>query len=210
MSADILHVAWINPVVYTDGPGKRTSVAVQGCSIRCQGCQVPQTWRHGAGSRMAVDEVVGQLLDTGLPVTILGGEPFDQAPAVAQIVRACHDAGRHVIVYTGNIFEDLVRRARKEPAIQAILAHADVLVDGPFMADRDHAHLQYRGSANQRPIDLDVWRETGEVSLLDWDTTVDVTILADGSILVPEGYAIDLESLVGCASVPARRCGEGL
>jgi anaerobic ribonucleoside-triphosphate reductase activating protein len=159
---------------------------------------------------MSVDEVVGQLLDTGLPVTVLGGEPFDQAPAVAQIVQACHVAGRHVIVYTGNLFEDLVRRARKEPAIQRILAHADVLVDGPFVADQDHDRLQYRGSANQRPIDLDIWRETGDTVLLDWDTSVDVAILPDGSILVPEGYAIDLEALFGCASIPARRCGEGV
>lgn len=206
MTTQSIQVAWINPSAYTDGPGHRASIAVQGCSIRCPGCQVPQTWKANAGMRMSVQAAAEQVLAPGLPVTVLGGEPFDQAPAVAALVRLVKAAGRHLMIYTGYVLEDLALRARREPAVQQILAMADILVDGPFEADRDHDRLQYRGSENQRPIDLEYWREHGAIQILDWDTTVDLTILPDGAILVPKGY--DLEQLLGGVVSPARRCGD--
>lgn len=204
-----MYIAWINKSVYTDGPGRRASVAVQGCSIRCPGCQVPQTWKHRTGQVMSVEQVAQELLATGLPVTIMGGEPFDQALEVGQLVKILKLAGRHVIVYTGYVLDDLACRTQDDLGVRMVLGLADVLVDGPFKQDQDHGRLAYRGSQNQRPIDLSHWRETGQVQVLDWDDNDEITILADGTLLAPEEVIRELEQYMGGTSNSTRRCGQG-
>jgi anaerobic ribonucleoside-triphosphate reductase activating protein len=157
---------------------------------------------------MSVHDVAEKLLATGLPVTILGGEPFDQPESVAELVGLLKGAGRHVIIYTGNVLEDLAIQARQNRAIQLVLARADVLVDGPYIAGLDHGRLAYRGSSNQRPIDLETWRETGEIVMLDWEATDEVVVLEDGTIVGPEDVIRELEVLFQTPSDEARHCGQ--
>jgi len=137
----------------TDGPrGSRTVLFMQGCSIRCPGCQNPSLWPRG-GTPIAPTALADMLTRIDQPITISGGEPTDQPLALAALMIAIrwNDIHRDVIVYTGRTIEDLVQNHR-----QALvgLALATTVVDGPYQADQDNDHLQWRGSANQRPIDM--------------------------------------------------------
>lgn len=198
-----LRYATIISPTFTDGPGMRTSIYFQGCSIRCVGCQSPQLWDHRGGIEVPVASIARAVLATGLPVTILGGEPFDQACGLAQIVATLKGCGRHVIVYSGYTYEQLRVHAQDDPDVGAVLGLADVLVDGPFIQQQDDPFVQYRGSRNQRPIDLVATRETGVLTVLDWDMP-ELVISDDGSIFGAEG----LIALMSDEGQRTRRCGQ--
>jgi anaerobic ribonucleoside-triphosphate reductase activating protein len=185
---------------YTDGPGKRVSLYVQGCTLRCRGCQSPHLWAKSGGTAMEVADVAEALLAYDLPITIIGGEPLQQAPAVAMLVRRLKDIGRHVIVYTGYTYEELTLQAQSSWAIADILLTADVLVDGRYDAAQDDAFVQYRGSRNQRPIDLVATRTTGILTVLNWDEP-ELIILEDGSLLGAEGLLEDGTSVRMCGEI---------
>jgi anaerobic ribonucleoside-triphosphate reductase activating protein len=192
-----IQIAQIHAPVYTDGPGKRVALYVQGCPLRCPGCQSPSLWARHGGSPREVADVVETLLAYDLPITIIGGEPLQQAPAVALLVRQLKAASRHIIVYTGYTYEELVQAPTA--AVTDILSFADVLVDGRYDAAQDDAFVQYRGSRNQRPINLDATRATGTLTVLNWDEP-ELLVLEDGSIVAAEGLLED--------GAHARMCGE--
>lgn len=119
---------------------------------------------------MNVSALLAELLRVDLPrdgVTLSGGDPMGQPSACADIVEHLKDIGVHVIVYTGFTFEQLI--CANNAAIEKVLDLADVLVDGPFIAALRDESLAYRGSSNQRVIDLARTRQTGILCLLDWD-----------------------------------------
>lgn len=190
-----------------DGPGRRATLFLQGCPIHCRGCQSPHLWHPDAGHTATVEQIASALLATGLPVTISGGEPFYQAAALADLVQWLKVAGRHVIVYTGYALEDLLDVADVVPGVMETLEAADVLVDGPYVAELDHDGMQWRGSSNQRPINLRATWATGwrEVVTLNWDTP-QIIILEDGDLLAAADYA-DLFLDLG-SEVESRRCGQ--
>jgi anaerobic ribonucleoside-triphosphate reductase activating protein len=215
-----IRIAGTNPQALTDGPGMRFSVYVQGCSIHCPGCQVPHLHDPGGGDLVPVDDLVGRVLASGLPVSILGGEPLDQIDGVSNLVhkiKTMSDARPHVIVYTGRTFEWIIRHLYQDDGFYFLLCNADVLVDGPFVQAQDHDRLQYRGSANQRVIDLKAtmqkWRRSGHTTalsrfkpiLLDWDAP-EIIITPEGDLLAAEGLAAEFAVLGD--ETPARRCGE--
>lgn len=138
-----------------DGPGRRSVIQVSGCSLRCSGCLVPQTHRLENGERVAISSVVSEVVgrrEEHDGVTILGGEPFDQAEAVAELVSRLKNYGFHITVYSGYTIDQLIQR--KQPATDYILTHIDLLIDGPFVSDLSGRAGEYRGSQNQRIIDL--------------------------------------------------------
>lgn len=209
-----LRIADIVAPTYVDGPGKRAALFLQGCSIRCLGCQNPHLW-PAAGGDLARPEAVAQALaDTGLPVTITGGEPFDQVAGLYRLLAHLRHLAPdvHIIVYTGRTWEELLTRGRNRWSILAVLALTDVLVDGPYVRELDDAGMQYRGSRNQRPID--VWAtieqplsETfgrGPV-VLDWDTE-ELVITAEGDVLGASPL-VERFAVLGVER-SARRCGE--
>lgn len=141
-------------VVDTLGPGRRAVVWVQGCTLRCPGCIVPEMWNPARPGRLIdADELAQELLgpDPEIQLTVSGGEPTQQPFAVAKLLSAAHRLGRNTWVYTGQTLERLV--AADDPELDEFLAHVDVLVDGPFEQERAIA-LPYRGSSNQRIIRL--------------------------------------------------------
>lgn len=138
-----------------DGPGRRSVIQVSGCSLRCSGCLVPETHDLENGERVSISSIVSEVLDRQNEhdgVTILGGEPFDQPESVAELVSRLKNHGLHVTIYSGYTIEQLIQR--KQPATDCILTHIDILIDGPFVRELRDAPGEYRGSRNQRLIDL--------------------------------------------------------
>lgn len=148
-----------------DGPGIRYAVFVQGCPHGCPGCHNPQTHPFEGGSTATVEEVFADFQRNPIlkGITLSGGEPFCQAAALAQLAALVHSAGKDVVVFTGYIYEDLLRM--DNPAVHALLDETDLLIDGPYLEAQRDLELRFRGSANQRLIDMPRTRQEGRVAL---------------------------------------------
>ena len=136
-----------------DGPGIRTTVFSQGCPHRCPGCPNPETWEFGCGPPMAEEDILAIVRTNPLcrGVTFSGGEPFAQAEGIAKLARLLKEAGYEVASYSGYTFEQL---AAGTPAQKALLETIDVLIDGPFLLAEKSLEISFRGSKNQRILDV--------------------------------------------------------
>ena len=150
-----------------DGPGLRFTVFTQGCPHHCEGCHNPQTWDFKGGKDVEIAEIVEKMRRNPLlsGVTLSGGEPFMQAEACAEIAEAAHGMGLNVWTYTGYTWEEIVGR----PQFWNLLIETDVLVDGPFVKEQKSLDLLYRGSRNQRLIDVKKSIDAGRVVLWESD-----------------------------------------
>ena len=135
-----------------NGPGVRTSLYVQGCPHHCPGCFNPETWDFNGGE-VLTDDVVNTIIEHGKSkfisgLSILGGEPFAQNLDILNdiIVRFKRETGKSVWVWTGYLYEELL----KDPDAKEVLRNIDVLVDGPFIESLKDLTLMYSGSRNQR------------------------------------------------------------
>jgi anaerobic ribonucleoside-triphosphate reductase activating protein len=137
-----------------DGPGLRFTVFTQGCPHHCEGCHNPETHDPSGGSEYAVSEVIRLMLSNPLTdgVTFSGGEPFLQAGDCAQIAEAAKNAGLNVWAYSGWTLEELLRMTN--PAVRRLLELTDVLVDGRFDLAQRSLGIKWRGSRNQRLVDV--------------------------------------------------------
>ena len=165
VSHKALRIAGVQQDSIVDGPGIRYVIFTQGCPDHCPGCHNPQTHDPEGGREADAEEILTQIRGNPLlgGVTFSGGEPFAQAEALVPLAEAVKALGKHLMIYTGYRYETLQKM--EQPGVQRLLALADILVDGPFvLAERDLT-LPYRGSANQRVIDLGKTREQGEVVL---------------------------------------------
>lgn len=142
-----------------DGPGWRFVCFVQGCQHHCCGCHNPKSHDPEGGIEMPVEGVIFQMLSNRLTdgLTLSGGEPFNQPEDCLAIAKAAHENGLNVWCYTGFLLEDLISFGTK--AQRALLDEIDVLVDGPFIEAQRSLALDWRGSSNQRVIDLSEIRE---------------------------------------------------
>ena len=139
-------------VTDTLGPGRRSVVWVQGCSIHCDGCIVPESWGARGGTLVEPARLARDLLEADTAdLTVSGGEPTEQPAGVAMLLEEAHRLRRTTWVYTGRVLDDLVEEA--EPDVLRMLAATDVLVDGPFVRSLAGG-VGYRGSRNQRIIRL--------------------------------------------------------
>ncbi|PND53630.1 MULTISPECIES: 4Fe-4S single cluster domain-containing protein [Rhodococcus] len=163
-----------------EGPGRRTAVWVQGCSIRCPDCINPHLFTTRGGYDASCAEIVtGAAAAHCEGITLLGGEPFDQPSGCADLAEAAQGAGLGVIVFTGYVHEDLARRGEQE---RRLLAHIDCLVDGPYQAANPETRRALVGSTNQRFLHLtDRYRDYDPALAKN---TVDVRINPDGTIEV--------------------------
>jgi organic radical activating enzyme len=142
------------------------------------------------------------------PVTILGGEPFIQPEALAVLTDFLQQYDLHTMVYSGYTFEDLAAMRYKIPSIYNIFSNIDVLVDGPYIQAMNDDMVQWRGSKNQRAIDMRrTWGFRIEPVLLDWDRRQTITILENGDILATKGL-IALLAEEGDVVERNRQCGE--
>ena len=190
-----------------DGPGNRAALFMQGCKIHCPGCQNTALWDMGGGKEVDTRDIAVTLAGLSKFVTITGGEPFAQPAALATLVCQLKTYGvEHIIVYSGYTLDQLLDPKNAAAMwLFTILRKIDVLVDGPFIAKDDDGFIAYRGSRNQRVIDVPASVKAGQAVLLDWDA-IQIMIDPDGNILAPVGLTGQMAE-IGSASA-ARRCGE--
>lgn len=148
-----------------DGHGLRFTVFTQGCPHHCGGCHNPETHDPNGGREEELAELFRQLDKNPLieGLTLSGGEPFLQAASCAELAKMAHETGRNVWTYSGYLFETL--RDKGDAAWTALLKETDVLVDGPFLQEEKSYELHFRGSRNQRLIDVPESLRRGEVVL---------------------------------------------
>ncbi len=148
-----------------DGPGLRFTVFTQGCPHHCPGCHNPETHDPAGGREATVEELGSRMASNPATrgLTLSGGDPFEQPGPCAMLARLAHGQGKDVWTYTGYTYEQLLAQA--DPARLSLLAETDVLVDGPFVQELKSYDALFRGSTNQRLIDLNETRRTGELTL---------------------------------------------
>ena len=151
-----------------DGPGLRFAVFTQGCVHNCEGCHNPETHDISGGEEKSVDEIISDMRKNPLTdgITLSGGEPFLQARNCAALAIAAKSDGLNVWAYSGWTYEQLCGMAQDDADINALLSLIDVLVDGRFEEAKRSLGLRFRGSSNQRLIDMNETRRTGAVAEL--------------------------------------------
>ena len=154
-----------------DGPGFRYTIFVQGCPHHCEGCHNPQTHDFNGGKIVTTDELFNECLDDPLNkgVTFSGGEPFCQPEPLFELGTRFKERGLNLWSYSGWTFEELLEKAKHEEYVGKLLSILDVLVDGRFILSRRSLALQFRGSDNQRIIDVPNSLSVGTAVLLNLD-----------------------------------------
>lgn len=161
-----IRVLSIVPDTIVDGPGMRTSIYCAGCAHHCPECHNPQSWDFNGGTEMTPREILDDILaeSPDSNITFSGGDPFYQADAfveLAELIRK-ETPQKTIWCYTGFSFEEVAA----DPKMRRLLELVDVLVDGPFiLALRDTKTLLFRGSSNQRLIDVPATLRSGSVVL---------------------------------------------
>lgn len=177
-----LNVYKFLPASEVEGPGKRACIWVQGCSIRCKNCALPQTWPKDKGRKFSVDELAENILDIKKieGVTFTGGEPFDQAEALFKLALKLKESGLSIITFTGHKIED-IQNSKKE-SYHNLLSISDVLIDSPYIYEKSDFSRPLVGSSNQRYHFL-----SSRYSEMDFSSNserIEIRIQEDGKISI--------------------------
>lgn len=157
----VLHVVEGTSV---DGPGLRTSIYLAGCSHHCPGCHNPESWNMNGGEERTLDELMDIIAYNEAPVTFSGGDPLAQAQPLALLInRIKQELGYNVWCYTGYTWLQVTQ----QPQLMAVVRQLDVLVDSPFLLAERDTKLRFRGSRNQRLIDVQATLSQGHI--VEWN-----------------------------------------
>ncbi len=167
---ETLRIAGVVRESIVDGKGLRFVIFCQGCPHHCPGCHNPQTHDFAGGYDIDIEKIVTEIKKNPLlqGVTFSGGEPFCQAEAFAALgrkIKAIRGMKLNIMSYSGYTLEQLQQMAEEDQGIADLLEVCDYLVDGPFILAQRDLTLKYRGSRNQRYIDMKKTRRKGEVVL---------------------------------------------
>lgn len=162
-----IRIAGIEPESFVDGPGIRMTVFTQGCTHHCPGCQNPQTHDFNGGHFVDIDEILEMIEENPLldGVTFSGGDPMDQAAPLIPLAREIKERGKNLVIFTGYTYERLMELTNERPEMFELLTFADILIDGPFILAKRSLELKFRGSSNQRIIDVQESLSQGHVVL---------------------------------------------
>ncbi len=150
MNRTIFRVLDIIRGTTVDGPGFRTSIYFAGCSHHCPGCHNPQSWDEKGGTPMTLEEIMEIVREEDFNVTLSGGDPLFYPGKTKTIVEALKKEGRNVWIYTGYTWEEI----KANPVLADAVSGADTIVDGPFIETLKDPDLLFRGSSNQRIINI--------------------------------------------------------
>ncbi len=160
-----LRIAGVIEESIVDGPGVRFVLFLQGCHTHCPGCQNPQTWSFDDGEMVSAQEILERIQRNPLVhgVTFSGGEPFEQAEELIPLAEELRRRNYHLMAFSGYTFEALLEKK----GCRALLSLLDLLVDGPFILAQKSLELRFRGSGNQRIIDVQASIAQGWVPVID-------------------------------------------
>lgn len=160
----MLYLAGITEDSIVDGPGIRTTYYAQGCPHHCRGCHNPETWDFAGGTPMEEETLCEIAVSNPLchGVTFSGGEPFSQAEGFLELARLLKEKNFEVASYSGYTFEELLEGTESQ---RTLLSCLDVLIDGPFLLEEKSLELNFRGSRNQRVINVPESLRQGKVVL---------------------------------------------
>lgn len=135
-----------------DGEGIRTVIWFQGCPHKCFGCHNPETHNINEGKEFDIEEIkkIIDKLEYQNGITLSGGDPFMQPEAATEIAKYAHEKGYNVWCYTGYLYENIIKNEK----LYNLLLNIDVLIDGPFIMKEKSLNCKFRGSSNQRIIDV--------------------------------------------------------
>lgn len=152
----LIRLAGLVPESFVDGPGIRFTVFVQGCPHHCKGCQNPETHNFEGGRLADVDKLFNKIISYPLisGVTFSGGEPFCQPEQLDYLAGLLKEKEYHLMSYSGYTFEELLEMSKKNPSVKGLLGKLDLLVDGRFELSQRSLELKFKGSRNQRIIDV--------------------------------------------------------
>ncbi len=150
LNATTLRVIRIVDGTSVDGPGLRTSLYLAGCAHQCPGCHNPQSWPFDAGEDWPIDELIDRIEENDFDVTLSGGDPLYQIDGVVELCRRVKEHGRNIWLYTGFTYEQV----KESPTLSRVIPYIDVMVDGPFVEALKDRDLLFRGSSNQRIIEI--------------------------------------------------------
>lgn len=150
-----------------DGPGFRTAIYAAGCPNQCPGCHNPESWNIEKGQQVSTEEILDKVLaDDFANVTFSGGDPMFQPEGFTKLAQAIKEKSRkNIWCYTGYSFENILKNPRQVQLLQ----HIDVLVDGKYLQDLRDEDLLFRGSSNQRLIDVKASLKEKKVVCLDYN-----------------------------------------
>lgn len=151
----------------SNGEGWRAVLFVSGCPHQCTGCHNPESWDKHYGEPFLEDEIYEQILENPYldGLTLSGGEPFLYCKELLSLVKRVKARGLNIWSYTGFTFEAILRLAEKNPSVQDFLQELDILVDGRFLIEMQEPKQKFRGSCNQRIIDVQASLKKQEVVL---------------------------------------------
>ena len=142
-----------------DGPGLRTTIYFAGCNHHCPGCHNPHTWNFDAGIEMSRQEIIDRIVENDFDVTFSGGDPMYQSSDILPLARQIKSLGKTIWCYTGFLFEEIL----SSPEMSSLLPYIDVVVDGQFIESLKDTDLIFRGSSNQRIIDVGATLASGNI-----------------------------------------------
>lgn len=165
----LIKLSGLVPESFVDGPGIRFTIFTQGCPHRCEGCHNPETHDFNSGRMADVDKIFDKIIENPLikGVTFSGGEPFSQPEPLAYLAAKLKNKGYHVMSYSGYTFEQLYDMSKENNHIRDLLENLDILVDGPFILSERSLELRFRGSKNQRIIDVHKSLDTGKAVVIE-------------------------------------------
>ncbi|MCI8647501.1 MAG: anaerobic ribonucleoside-triphosphate reductase activating protein [Firmicutes bacterium] len=154
-----------------DGPGFRFTIFCQGCPHNCFECHNQVTHDFDMGKEVELSRLLEEIDKNPLlsGVTFSGGEPFCQPEAFCALAEEIEKRGLDIVTFSGYTYEELQDMAEQKEAVGDLLDHTRLLIDGPFIKEQRDLTLSFRGSRNQRIIDMDAVRKTGKVVL--WEET---------------------------------------
>jgi len=161
-----MRLSGITQESFVDGPGVRFVIFTQGCPHKCPNCHNPDSWKKNAGKEFSTRQIVRLLKkqkNTRRGVTFSGGEPFLQSAELLEVAKEAREIDMDVVTYTGFTYEQLLEEGDEDT--KALLDASDILIDGKYLHECRDIALPFRGSTNQRVIDVKESRKCGRVVL---------------------------------------------
>jgi len=164
-----IRIAGIIKESIVDGSGIRMVVFAQGCKHKCPGCHNPETHSFDGGTLVTVDSVLEQAKNNPLldGITFSGGEPFEQAEAFAVLAREAKKMNLDIVTYTGYTYEYILENSSRHRGWDALLDETDILIDGRYESGKRNLLLKFRGSENQRIIDVKRTKAENRIVIID-------------------------------------------